>query len=97
LTAPQIPTAQQAWAAIRDCNRHNRTADSLHPAAAQAAKAFGGLDVLGYADESELKFIEARFLKEYDALAAKAQEQEALPAQVREFIGGAEVKRIGGV
>lgn len=93
LTGNKAPTALEAWGQIREAIRRDKPASTLHPAMQKAIKAFGGLDGIGYSEN--ITYIEGRFLKEYNPLAVEENQQGVLPASVRAFIGGAEVKRIG--
>ncbi len=94
LTGNKAPTALEAWGMVREAIKRDKPDSSLPPAVQKAIKAFGGLDGIGYSEQ--LSYIEGRFLKEYNPLAVQENTQAQLPAQVREFISGAEVKRIGG-
>ncbi len=94
LTDNKAPTALEAWGMVREAIKRDKPDSSLHPAIQTAIRAFGGLEGIGYSEQ--LSYIEGRFLKEYNPLAAEINTQAQLPPQVREFISGAELKQIGG-
>lgn len=94
LTQPPAPTALEAWGMVREAIRWDKPASTLHPAIQKAILAFGGLDGIGYSES--IDYIQGQFMKQYDPLAKKEQELAALPAQVREFLSGVEVKQIAG-
>lgn len=93
LTGNKAPTALEAWGMVREAIRKDLPASTLHPAIQKAIKAFCGLDGIGYSEN--ISYIEGRFLKEYNPLAVEENTQAVLPASVREFISGTEVKQIG--
>jgi hypothetical protein len=94
LTGNKAPTALEAWGMVREAIKRDKPASTLPPAVQKAIKAFGGLDGIGYSED--LKYIQGQFLRAYDELATKENHYEELPAQVRELISEAGVKRIGG-
>ena len=94
LTGNKAPTALEAWGMVREAIRKDKPASTLPPAVQKAIKAFGGLDGIGYSEN--ISYIEGRFLKEYNPLAAVENQQAQLLTQVRELISEAGVKRIGG-
>jgi hypothetical protein len=94
ITGNKAPTALEAWGMVREAIRKDKPASTLPPAVQKAIKAFGGLDGIGYSED--LKYIQGQFLRAYDELATKENHYEELPAQVRELISEAGVKRIGG-
>lgn len=93
LTGNKAPTALEAWGMVREAIRKDKPASTLPPAVQKAIKAFGGLDGIGYSEN--ITYIEGRFLKEYNPLAAEENQQGVLPESVRAFISGAAVKQIG--
>ena len=92
LTGNKAPAALEAWGMVREAIKRDKPASTLHPAIQQAIKAFGGLDGIGYSED--IKYIQGQFLKLYDELATKENHYEVLPDSVKQFISGAEVKRL---
>lgn len=96
LTGNIPPLPAEAWAQAREASMaRSFDTTTLHPAVQKAIRGMGGLEAMGL-DESPLGMRQARFLKLYEPVAVHEQAQGVLPEAVRAFIGGSEVKRIGG-
>jgi hypothetical protein len=95
LSGNSPPLPAEAWAIAREASmaRAFDTA-TLHPAVQKAIRGCGGLEAMGL-DESPLGMRQARFLRLYEPVAVYEQGQGVLPASVKQFISGAEVKQIG--
>jgi hypothetical protein len=96
LTGNTPPLPAIAWHQAREASMaRSFDTTTLHPAVQKAIRGMGGLEAMGL-DESPLGMRQARFLKLYEPVAVHEQAQGVLPEAVRAFIGGSEVKRIGG-
>lgn len=94
LMGNNAPLVADAWGQVREAIRRDLPESSLHPAIQRAIRGFGGLDGIGYSES--IDYIQGQFFKIYDPVAKDEQAQAQLPAQLREFIAGVEVKQIEG-
>lgn len=89
------PLPADAWAMVREAIRRDLPAEKLHPAIQRAVRGMGGLDGIGYA-EVPIGVLQTQFMKLYEPLAHDEQSQAQLPASVRAFLAGVEVKQLEG-
>lgn len=90
MRAAGTPTAAEAWAAIMEWCHRVHPSESVqeildHPIVQKATRALGGLDAIGYSEQTEIN--RAHFLKIYDQLTKRAEFDAAMLPEAVDFVG----------